>query len=314
MATYLVTGGAGFIGSSIVSELIRRRESVKVLDNFHSGKRENLEDVIKKIELIEGDIRDLDFLKDAAKGCDYVIHQAALRSVPKSMKDPVSYDEVNVRGTLNVLIASSEAKVKRVIFASSSSLYGDSEQLPQSESQIPHPVSPYAASKLAGEHYCRVFSKAYGLETVALRYFNVFGPRQSLESEYAVVIPKFITCMLKDEQPPIHGDGTQSRDFTYIDNVVEANLIAATRKGIGGEVFNVALGKAYNLLDLVKTLNEIMNKDIKPKFTPPRPGDVKHTLSDVTKMKKILGLEPKVDFVLGLRKTVEYFRSINGKK
>ena len=314
MATYLVTGGAGFIGSSIVAELIRRREDVRVLDNFYSGKRENLEDVIKKIELIEGDIRDLGLLRKVTKGCDYVLHQGALRSVPKSLKDPISYDEVNIRGTLNVLMASSEAKVKRVVFASSSSLYGDSEKLPQSEDQIPQPVSPYAASKLAGEHYCRVFSKAYGLETVALRYFNVFGPKQSLESEYAVVIPKFITCMLRDEQPPVHGDGTQSRDFTYIDNVVEANLIAATRKGIAGEAFNVALGKAYSLLELVKTINEILNKDIKPKFTPPRPGDVKHTLSDITKMKKLLGLEPKVDFVLGLRKTTEYFKSINGKK
>lgn len=314
MATYLVTGGAGFIGSSIVAELIRRREDVKVIDNFYSGKRENLADVIKKIKLIEGDIRDIDLLRKVTRGCDYVLHQGALRSVPKSIKDPISYDEVNVRGTLNVLIASSEAKVKRVVFASSSSIYGDSERLPQREDQIPQPVSPYAVSKLAGEHYCRMFSRAYGLETVALRYFNVFGPKQSLESEYAVVIPKFITCMLRDEQPPIHGDGTQSRDFTYIDNVVEANLIAATRKGIAGETFNVALGKAHNLLDLVKILNEILNKDIKPRLTPPRPGDVKHTLSDVTKMKKLLGLEPKVDFVLGLRKTTEYFKSINGKK
>jgi nucleoside-diphosphate-sugar epimerase len=314
MATYLVTGGAGFIGSSIVAELVRRREDVRVLDNFYSGKRENLEDVIKNIELVEGDIRDLGLLRKVTKGCDYVLHQGALRSVPKSLKDPISYDEVNVRGTLNVLIASSEAKVKRVVFASSSSLYGDSEKLPQREDHIPQPVSPYAASKLAGEHYCRVFSKSYGLEAVALRYFNVFGPRQSLESEYAVVIPKFITCMLKDEQPPIHGDGTQSRDFTYIDNVVEANLIAATRKGIAGEAFNVALGKAYTLLELVKTINEILNKDIKPKFIPPRAGDVKHTLSDITKMKKLLGLEPKVDFVLGLRRTTEYFKSINGKK
>ncbi len=314
MATYLVTGGAGFIGSSIVDELIRRHEDVRVIDNFCSGKRENLEGVIKKIELIEGDIRDLGLLRKITKGCDYVIHQGALRSVPKSMENPILYDEVNVIGTLNVLVASSEAKVKRVVFASSSSLYGDSEQLPQREDQIPQPVSPYAASKLAGEHYCRVFSKAYGLETVALRYFNVFGPRQSLESEYAVVIPKFITCMLKDEQPPIHGDGTQSRDFTYIDNVVEANLISATRKGIAGEAFNVALGRAYTLLELVKTINEILNKDIKPRFTPPRPGDVKHTLSDITKMKKLLGLEPKVDFILGLRKTTEYFKSINGKK
>src|SRR3989338_3968061 len=244
MATYLVTGGAGFIGSSIVAELIRRREDVRVLDNFYSGKRENLEDVIKKIELIECDIRDLGLLRKVTKGCDYVLHQGALRSVPKSLKDPISYDEVNVRGTLNVLIAASEARAKRVVFASSSSLYGDSEKLPQSEDQIQQPVSPYAASKLAGEHYCRVFSKSYGLETVALRYFNVFGPRQSLESEYAVVIPKFITCMLRDEHPPVDGDGTQSRDFTYVDNVVDANLTAAGRDGVSGELFNVSCGTA----------------------------------------------------------------------
>lgn len=313
MSTYLVTGGAGFIGSSIVSELVRRNDTVRVLDDFSSGRKENLEAVSGKIELFTGDIRDMELLKKAVKGCDYILHQAALRSVPKSMKDPLLYNDVNVRGALNVLFAAFEAKVKRVVFASSSSLYGDSERLPQTEEQLPHPISPYAASKLAGEHYCRVFSKAYGLETVALRYFNVFGPKQSLESEYAVVIPKFITCMLRDEQPPIHGDGTQSRDFTYIENVVEANLLAAVRKGVAGEVFNVACGKGYSLLELVGKLNEIINKDIQPKFIAPRPGDVKHTLADITKMKKFLGLDPKVDFVSGLRKTVEYFKRV-GKK
>ncbi|MDD5310541.1 MAG: SDR family oxidoreductase [Candidatus Omnitrophica bacterium] len=313
MARYLVTGGAGFIGSNIVDELVRRREDVKVLDDFSSGKKENLGKVSGKIELVEGDIRDTALLKKALKGCDYVIHQAALRSVPKSLQNPQLYDDVNVKGTLNVLFASRENKVKRVVFASSSSVYGDALKLPQSEDQIPQPISPYAATKLAGEHYCRVFAKSYGLETVALRYFNVFGPRQSLESEYAVVIPKFIVCILKGEQPPVDGDGKQSRDFTYVDNVVEANLTAAIREGASGEVFNVACGKAYNLLELVKFLNEIIGKDIKPKFMPPRPGDVKHTLADVAKMKKLLKFDPKVDFVLGLRKTVEYFRSVNGK-
>lgn len=314
MATYLVTGGAGFIGSNIVDALVLRRENVKVLDDLSSGNKKNLEGVLGKIEFIEGDIRDLALLKKSLKGCDYVIHQAALRSVPKSMKNPQLYDEVNVKGTLNILVASHENKVKRVVFASSSSIYGDSTKLPQSEDQIPQPISPYAATKLAGEHYCRVFAKSYSLETVALRYFNVFGPRQSLESEYAVVIPKFITCILRDEQPPVDGDGTQSRDFTYVDNIVDANLTAATREGVSGEVFNVACGKAYNLLELVKIINEILNKNIEPKFMPPRPGDVKHTLSDITKMKKLLGLDPKVDFVLGLRKTTEYFKSISEKK
>lgn len=313
MSRYLVTGGAGFIGSSIVSELVRRNDTVRVLDDFSSGRQENLEAVSGKIELITGDIRDRELLKKAVQGCDYVLHQAALRSVPKSMNDPLLYNDVNVTGTLNVLLAAFEAKVKRVVFASSSSLYGDSERLPQTEEQLPRPVSPYAASKMAGEHYCRVFSKAYGLETVALRYFNVFGPKQSLESEYAVVIPKFITCVMKDEQPPIHGDGAQSRDFTYIENVVEANLLAATRNGVAGEAFNVACGKGYSLLELVRILNGIMNKDIEPKFIAPRPGDVKHTLADITKMKRLLGLDPKVDFVLGLKKTVEYFKEAGRK-
>ncbi|MDD4879140.1 MAG: SDR family oxidoreductase [Candidatus Omnitrophica bacterium] len=313
MARYLVTGGAGFIGSNIVDELVRRREEVKVLDDFSSGKKKNLENVSGNIELIEGDIRDPSALKKALKGCDYVIHQAALRSVPKSLEDPKLYDDVNVKGTLNLLVASQENKIKRVVFASSSSIYGDTTKLPQCEDQIPQPISPYAATKLAGEHYCRVFAKSYGLETVALRYFNVFGPRQSLESQYAVVIPKFITCILKGEQPPVDGDGTQSRDFTYVDNVVEANLTAAVREGVSGEAFNVACGKGYNLLELVRILNEIIGKGIKPRFMPPRAGDVKHTLADIAKMKKLLKFDPKVDFVLGLRKTVEYFRSVNGK-
>lgn len=309
MSAYLVTGGAGFIGSNIVCELVKEGHRVKVIDNFVAGKRENLEDVVDKIELIEGDIRDLELLREIIKGCDYVLHQAALRSVPKSMADPASYDEVNVKGTLNVLMAASEAKVKRVVYASSSSVYGDSTRLPQREDQMPRPISPYAATKLAGEHYCRVFSKAYGLEAVSLRYFNVFGPKQSLESEYAVVIPKFITSMLKDEGPPIHGDGKQTRDFTYIDNVVQANLRAVTCNGVSGEVFNVACGKSYSVLELVKFLNEILNKDIKPKFVSPRPGDVRHTKADITKMKRLLGLSSKVDLVEGLKKTAQYFKA-----
>lgn len=307
MSTYLVTGGAGFIGSNIVFELVKKGHRVKVIDNFITGKKENLEGIYDKIELIEGDIKDLELLRKITKGCDYVIHQAALRSVPKSMNDPISYTQVNVEGTLNVLMASREAKVKRVVYASSSSVYGDSKKLPQTEGQLPQPISPYAASKLAGEHYCRVFSKVYGLEVVSLRYFNVFGPKQSLESEYAVVIPKFITCMLRDEQPPIHGDGKQTRDFTYIDNVVQANLKAATCNGVGGEVFNIACGKSYSVLDLVKYLNEILNKDIKPYFIAPRPGDTRHTKADTTKMKKILGLNPKIGFAEGLKKTAKWF-------
>lgn len=307
MSTYLVTGGAGFIGSNIVFELVKRGHRVKVLDSFVTGKRENLDGVLGKIELIEGDVRDLELLRKIIKGCDYVLHQAALRSVPKSMNDPISYTQVNVVGTLNILMVSQEAKVKRVVYASSSSVYGDSTRLPQKEQQMPQPISPYAASKLAGEHYCRVFSKVYGLQTVSLRYFNVFGPKQSLESEYAVVIPKFITCLLRDERPPVHGDGKQTRDFTYIDNVVEANLRAATSKGASGEVFNVACGRHYSVLELAKFLNQILNKNIKPRFTAPRPGDVRHTFADITKMKKLLRLKPKVDFVEGLKRTAKWF-------
>lgn len=307
MSLYLVTGGAGFIGSNIVETLVKKGEKVRVIDNFVSGKRENLSPFLDKIELIEGDIRDLPLLKKTTKGVDYILHQAALRSVPKSVGDPVPYNEVNVGGTLNVLLAAKEAGVKRVVFASSSSIYGDTEDFPEKETYLPLPISPYAASKLAGEYYCHVFSKVYGLEAVSLRYFNVFGPRQSLETQYAVVVPRFIINMLNDESPPVHGDGSQSRDFTYIDNVVEANILAATMPEISGEVFNIACGEDYTVLDLVKHLNKIMGKRLKPKFTPPRPGDVPRTLADISKARKLLKLEIKVNFEQGLKKSVEWF-------
>lgn len=308
MSIYLVTGGAGFIGSSIVEALVKRAEQVKVLDNFVSGKRENLFSVLDKIELIEGDIRDLSLLRKATQGVDYILHQAALRSVPKSVGDPISYNEVNVSGTLNVLLAAKENRVKRVVFASSSSVYGERTDFPEKETDLPMPISPYAASKIAGEHYCQAFSKIYGLETVALRYFNVFGPRQSLENQYAVVAPKFIINMLNNEPPPIHGNGGQSRDFTYIDNVVEANILAATGSRISGEVFNIASGKDYSVLSLVEHLNKLMKKAVKPKFTPPRPGDVQKTLADISKAKQLLKLEIKVNFEQGLKKSIEWFK------
>ena len=313
MSLYLVTGGAGFIGSNIVEALVKKGEKVKVIDNFVSGKRENLSPFLDKIELIEGDIRDLDLLKKITKGVDYILHQAALRSVPKSVGDPVPYNEVNVGGTLNVLLAAKEAGVKRVVFASSSSIYGDTEVFPEKESFLPLPISPYAASKLAGEHYCYVFSKIYGLETVSLRYFNVFGPRQSLETQYAVVVPRFIINMLNNESPPVHGDGKQSRDFTYIDNVVEANILAAVTPKIAGEVFNIACGKDYTVLELVKQLNKIIGKKLKPKFTPPRPGDVPRTLADTSKARKLLKLEIKVNFEQGLKKSVDWFTEHKGE-
>ncbi len=310
MAKYLVTGGAGFIGSHIVERLVSEGHSVIVIDNLVAGKKENLSSVMDKIEFVEGDIRNLDLLMDISNGVDYVIHQAALRSVPKSVEDPLSYNEVNVRGTLNIFLAAKENKVKRVVYASSSSVYGDQPNLPEREDMLPLLISPYAATKLANEYYARCFYYNYGLETVGLRYFNVFGPKQSLDNQYAIVIPKFIDCMLKDEPPPIHGDGTQSRDFTYIDNVVDANLLACVKEGVAGQVFNIACGQACSILDLVKHLNEIMGKSIEPVFTPPRPGDVKHTLADMTKARELLGFEPRVSLVEGLRRTVEYFRSV----
>lgn len=308
MSKFLVTGGAGFIGSHIVEKLVRKNHFVRVLDNFSSGRRQNLEGVIKRIELIEGDIRSADACIRATEGIDFVLHQAALRSVPKSMNNPKEYNDVNINGTLNMLEASKKNKVKRFVFASSSSVYGDPDRFPEREDFTPQPISPYALTKLAGEQYCRIFSQHYALDTVSLRYFNVFGPRQSLDDEYAIVIPKFITCMLKGQPPPIYGSGRQSRDFTYIDNVVEANILAAKKANANGGVFNIASGKDYTILELVRILNKIMKKDIRPKFLSPRPADVFRTLSDLSRSKKILGFRPKVDFLEGLNLTVEYFR------
>ncbi|MBU1147905.1 MAG: SDR family oxidoreductase [Candidatus Omnitrophica bacterium] len=307
---FLVTGGAGFIGSHIVESLVNNGDKVRVIDDLSSGRIENLESVRGKIEFIEGDIRDKGQGTRVMQGIDYVLHQAALRSVPKSLGNPKLYNDVNINGTLNILTAAKEARVKRVVFASSSSIYGETKTLPSKEDFYPLLISPYALTKLAGEYYCRIFSEIYGLETASLRYFNVFGPRQSLENEYAVVIPKFITCILKDEQPPVHGDGKQTRDFTYVENVVQANIKAATAPGIKCEVFNIACGKAYSVLDIVKYTNKILKKDIKPKLGPIRPGDVKHTLADISKAKKLLKFDPKVSFEEGLAKTVEYFKSV----
>lgn len=307
MSRYLVTGGAGFIGSHLVEALVKKREEVVVFDNFCTGKKGNIAPFLKKVKLIEGDLRNFNEVKKAVKGVDYVLHQAALRSVPKSIGDPVNFTEVNVNGTLNLLIASREAKVKRLVYASSSTAYGIVKSFPEKEHFLPQPISPYAVSKLCGEHYCYLFSSLYGLETVRLRYFNVFGPRQSLESQYALAVPKFITCILKDEPPPIHGDGYQSRDFTYIDNVVAANLLAAKAPGVCGELFNIACGRAYTIRELAKMINEILGKNIKPSFLPPRLADVRHTLADISKAKKLLNFKVKVNFREGLERTVKWF-------
>lgn len=314
MSSYLVTGGAGFIGSHIVERLLKEGNSVRVLDNFITGKKENLSFVTKykvqgtNYKLIEGDIRDPDTCRKAVEGVDFVLHQAALRSVPKSLNDPLSYNEVNVTGTLNLLLTSRDFKVKRFIYASSSSVYGETKKLPEKEKDLPAPISPYAASKLTGEYYCQIFSNVYNLETVCLRYFNVFGPKQSLESEYAVVVPKFINSILNGKNPPIYGDGKQSRDFTYVDNVVEANLLSCKMPKICGEVLNIASGRAYTVLELLKHLNRILGTQVEPEFAPRRPGDVLRTLADISKAQKLLKLEIKVNFEQGLKKTVEWFK------
>ncbi|MCM8781661.1 MAG: SDR family oxidoreductase [Candidatus Omnitrophica bacterium] len=309
MKSYLVTGGAGFIGSNIVEALVRRGEMVKVIDNFITGKRENLKPFLNDIELVEGDIRDLDLMKRITKGVDYVLHQAAFRSVPKSVENPNLCNDINITGTLNVLIAAHNAKVKRVVYASSSAVYGDVKKFPQKEDFLPRPISPYGVSKLAGEYYCKVFNATFGLETVSLRYFNVFGPRQNPESKYSAVIPAFISRMLEDRKPIVDGDGKQSRDFTYVSNVVEANLKAAAKKGISGQVINIACGDSYAVLDIIKILNRLLHKDIKPIFNPPRRGDARKTQADIKKLKNYLGIIPKVKFEEGLEKTLQWFRN-----
>ncbi|MEK7849345.1 MAG: SDR family oxidoreductase [Candidatus Omnitrophota bacterium] len=314
MSRFLVTGGAGFIGSNITERLLKEGHYVRVLDNFSSGKETNLmftSTLTSKVfELIKGDIRDKAVCDKATTGIDYVLHQAALRSVPKSMKDPESYNDVNINGTLFMLQAASKNKVKRFVFASSSSVYGDVDKFPEREDALPALISPYALSKLANEYYARIFAEFFGVPSVALRYFNVFGPKQALDDEYAVVIPKFIHCILNNEQPPIFGTGKQSRDFTYIDNVVEANVLAATTPDIKFEVFNVAAGCDNTVLELVVLLNKIIGKHIEPKHLPIRPGDVFRTCADISKIKKLLNFEPTVNFEEGLRLTVEYFKGL----
>lgn len=303
----LVTGGAGFIGSHLADALVKRGEKVRVLDNLSEGCLSNLKAISGRIEFIRGDVRHADAVRKALRGVGIVYHQAALRSVPKSVGNPFAYHEVNATGTLQLFQLAKEAGVKRVVYASSSSVYGDQVPIPQREDARPVPQSPYAASKLASELYGVIFSKLYGLETVGLRYFNVFGPRQSLENQYAVVVPKFITCLLKGEQPPIHGDGKQTRDFTYVDNVIQANLKAASVRGISGQVFNVATGSRYSVLDLARTLGLILRVPVRPKFLPKRPGDVLHTGADIRKVRRLLGYRTEVQFQEGLRRTADWF-------
>ncbi len=307
MSRFLVTGGAGFIGSHIVESLAKKNNFVRVLDNFSTGKIANLKG-LRKVEIIKGDICSLAACLKAVKGMDFVLHQAALRSVPQSMVNPHDYNRVNIDGTLNMLEASRQNRVKRFVFASSSSVYGQVKDFPEKEDFNPAPISPYALSKLAGEYYCKIFSLHFGLPTIALRYFNVFGPRQALDDDYAVVVPKFINCLLEGKSPPIFGNGRQSRDFTFVQNVASANLLAAAADKVNFGIFNVAAGNAVSVLELVKILNRIMGKNIPPKFLPLRAGDVFKTLADIRQTQEYLKFRPQVDFVEGLKITVDYWK------
>lgn len=309
MAHVLVTGGAGFIGSHLVEALLRRGDRVRVFDNFSTGRHENVKHLHDDIELIEGDLRDFDAVRRAVASVEVVFHQAALASVQRSVDDPMTTNAVNVTGTLHVLMAARDAGVRRVVFASSSSVYGDTPTLPKVETQAPQPLSPYAVSKLAGEQYCMAFSVVYGLPSIALRYFNVFGPRQDPHSEYAAVIPRFIDRMVRGLPPIIYGDGLQSRDFTYIENVVDANLAAADAPASCSMVFNVGAGERTALLDLVAQINRVLGSRLTPEHHPPRAGDVRHSLASIEAIGQTLGYAPRITLAEGLARTIEWFRS-----
>jgi nucleoside-diphosphate-sugar epimerase len=306
---YLVTGGGGFIGSNIAEHLIGQGRSVRVLDNFSSGKRENVRPFADRAEIIEGDLRDSKSLQHAVTGVRFVLHLGAMPSVIRSVEDPRTTHEANITGTLNLLLAARDAGVQRVVFSSSSSVYGDTPTLPKREDMPPSPLSPYAVHKVTGEYYGRIFWQLYGLETIALRYFNVFGPRQDPRSQYAAVIPRFITAILKDESPTIFGDGKQTRDFSHVENIIEANVRACEApKEALGESFNIACGGRISLLDLVDTVNKIVGKNIKPKLDPPRPGDILHSQADISKAEKLLGWKPRVSFPDGIVKTIAWYQ------
>jgi nucleoside-diphosphate-sugar epimerase len=307
LAKYLVTGGAGFIGSHISEELVKRGHRVRVVDNFITGKRANL-DHIKGVEFLEGDLANIDFAHQAVAGCDYVLHQAAIPSVPRSVKDPLTSNRANVDGTLNVLLASRDAGVKRLVFAASSSAYGDTPTLPKHENMPTNPLSPYALQKVIGEQYLRMFTRLYGLETVAIRYFNVFGPRQDPSSPYSGVISVFATALLENRPPTINGDGEQTRDFTYVANVVDGVLRACEAPGASGEVINVATGGRISLNQLFEEMRKLIGSDVKPVYGEARKGDVRDSQADITKARDLLGYSPIVPFEEGLRKTVEWYR------
>ena len=311
MRTFLVTGGAGFIGSHIAATLVERGDEVRVLDNLSTGHLSNMDTFRSKIDFIEGDLLEAETVAKVVDGVDCIFHQAALASVPRSVDRPLDTNAACVTGTVNLLDAARKAKVRRVVYASSSSAYGDQPTSSKREIDLPSPLSPYAAAKLSAEYYCHAFTATYGLETVAIRYFNVFGPRQDPNSQYSAVIPKFITAILAGRQPMIYGDGLQSRDFTYVENVVSANLLAADAPNVAGRMFNAANGKSTDLLTLLDMLNRLLGTDVKPIHDDPRIGDVRESLADISQARKMLGYEPLVDFEEGLRRSVDYYREIN---
>ncbi len=309
MTDFLITGGAGFIGSNLAEALVNQGKSVRVLDNFSTGKRENIDSFASRVELVDGDLRVQSIVRRAMEGVRFVLHTGAMPSVPLSVARPRATNQVNVTGTLNVLSAARKAGVERVVFSSSSSVYGDTPELPKREDMMPCPLSPYAVQKLTGEHYCRLFWQLYGVPTVSLRYFNVFGPRQNPRSQYAAVIPRFITAILQGKRPAVYGDGQQSRDFSHIDDVVDANLAAcAAPKEALGEAFNIAGGSRTMLLELIATINEITGKNVKPRLAPPRAGDILHSHADISKAEKILDWRPRVSFRDGIERTVAWYR------
>jgi len=310
MATYLITGIAGFIGSALARGVLAQGDHVRGIDNLSTGKIENLAEILDRIDFRQADLLDMNATASACAGADYVLHEAAIPSVPRSVANPLESNRANVDATVQLLVAAKDAKVRRVVYAASSSAYGDTPTLPKQEEMTPNPISPYAVAKLAGEHYMASFWRCYGLETVSLRYFNIFGPRQDPSSPYSGVLAKFITQMLRGEQPTIFGDGTQSRDFTYVENAVQANLLAckAPRSEVAGRVFNVAIGRRVDLNETFQALKKITGYQGEVKYAPERAGDVKHSLADLTRARKCLGYEPKVDFEKGLRQTVEWYR------
>jgi nucleoside-diphosphate-sugar epimerase len=308
MPLALVTGGAGFIGSHLVEGLLARGYKVRVLDNYSTGRRENISNILTQIEMLEGSVANLTTVRSAMRGVDVVFHEAALPSVPRSVKNPLESNEVNITGTLYVLLSARDAGVKRVVYASSSSAYGNQPTLPKVESMTPDPLSPYAIGKLTGELYARAFTQLYGLETVSLRYFNVFGPRQDPTTQYAGVIAKFMTCAIEGKPYPVYGDGEQSRDFTYVTNVVEANLRAAETKIDGPLLINIALGERTTLNQIIKTLNELTKQKLAAQYGPERVGDVRHSHADITLAGKLLGYEPMVSIREGLERTMEWYR------